>query len=258
MDRFKRWPADDRPKPVIVYGMQPVMEAIESGREIDKILLHREGEHPQTAELFKLASAHGVPVAKVPQEKLNRITRKAHQGVIAFVSSVAFASLDHVVSECFNQGRQPLIVILDRITDVRNFGAIARAAECAGADALVIPAKGGAPTGPDAVKTSAGALQHLNICRSNSLYHTLRFLQNSGLTILACTEKAGKGLYSLELNTPLAVLMGSEEDGIDPGLLKTADLHASIPMEGKTGSLNVSVAAGIVLFEVNRQRRWKN
>jgi 23S rRNA (guanosine2251-2'-O)-methyltransferase len=234
-----------------VFGIQSVLETIRSGKEIDKILIQRElGNN----EVMELAKERELQIQKVPVEKLNRITRKNHQGVIAFVSAVHYAKIENIISDCFEKGVDPFILILDRITDVRNFGAIARTAEIAGAQAIVIPSKGAAQINADAMKTSSGALNFLPVCREESLVATVEYLQNSGLKVVCCTEKASKKLYETDLTGPLAIVMGSEEDGISEGILVRANERTSIPQSGKVDSLNVSVATGVVLFEAVRQR----
>ena len=195
-----------------------------------------------------------VPVQQVPLEKLNRLTRKNHQGVIAWLSQVSYARLDTVLPLVYESGEEPLILVLDGVNDVRNFGAIARSAECAGVHAIVIPAVGSAAVNADAIKTSAGALHRVPVCREKDLPGAVRYLRDSGLKLIAATEKTENTLYSTDLSGPAAVIMGSEERGISNALLKEADTWTAIPMKGEISSLNVSVAAGIVLFEVLRQR----
>ena len=207
-----------------------------------------------SVEILDLAKEKGVQVQKVPLEKLNRITRKNHQGAIAFVSAIHYAKLDNVIADTFEKGQVPLILVLDRITDVRNFGAIARTAECAGAHAIVIPSRGAAQINADAMKTSSGALNFLPVCKEENLISVVEFLQNSGLKVIACTEKTKNSIYQMDLKEPLAFIMGSEEDGISDELLRKVDELASIPQTGQVGSLNVSVAAGVIIFEAVRQR----
>lgn len=238
----------------MIYGTRAVMEAIASGREIDKILIQSGQRNELIRELTALAREHNVPVSIVPQEKLKRISTKNHQGVICFLSPVSFASLDNVIFQTYQEGREPFLLLLDRVTDVRNFGAIVRTAECAGIDGVVIPAKGSAPITSDAVKTSAGALSHLPVCREKDFKATLKLLRDNGITIFGCTEKAKKSIYDTEFHGPVAILMGSEEDGISDTLMREVDELVLIPMKGKINSLNVSVAAGIVIYEVIRQR----
>ena len=207
-----------------------------------------------SSELLSLLKSKGIQYSKVPVEKLNSITRKNHQGIIGFVSPISYGSLDHVISSAYAAGDSPLILVLDRITDVRNFGAICRSAECAGVHAIVVPSRGSAQINSDAMKTSAGALNYIPVCRENNLETTIRFLQDNGLTVVACTEKTTTPIYDLDLNMPLAIILGSEEDGILPQLIKKADVIGRIPMRGKISSLNVSVAAGILIYEAVRQR----
>ncbi|AFK04994.1 RNA methyltransferase, TrmH family, group 3 [Emticicia oligotrophica DSM 17448] len=239
-------------KPDIVFGVQSVLETLKSTKEIEKILLQRDFGH---AEVEKLAREREIPVQRVPLEKLNRVTMKVHQGVIAFVSAVNYAKTSNVVADTFEKGETPLLLVLDRITDVRNFGAIARTAECAGVNAIVVPARGAAQVNADAMKTSVGALNHLPVCRENSLSQVVSELQQSGIQVVACTEKANDELYEIDFTLPTAILMGSEEDGISDNLLEQADFATKIPMMGKIGSLNVSVATAIILYEAVRQRQ---
>lgn len=238
----------------LIFGTRAVMEAIRAGREIENLLIQRDLNNDLIRELKAEAAAHDIIYQKVPEEKLSRITRKNHQGVVCFLSPIRYAPIQEVLAHTFEQGRLPLIVVLDRVTDVRNFGAIARTAECLGADAIVIPSRGSARINADAMKTSAGALNYLPICREDNLKDTLRFLKDSGLQIVACTEKAEKSIAELELSGPVALLMGSEEDGISGEYLKLSDDRALIPMQGEVASLNVSVATAICLYEVVRQR----
>lgn len=246
-----------RPKPApgdMIYGIQPLLEALEAGKEIEKILLQRDSTNPQLLEIAKRAKELGVPVAKVPDMKLNRVTGKNHQGVIAFMSAVTYASLDNIITEVYAQGQMPFILLLDRVTDVRNFGAIARTAECAGVHAIVIPDRESAQINSDAVRTSAGALAHIPVCRTPDLPDALTYLKENGLQAVACSEKGDGNIYQVDFLAPTVVVMGSEEDGISPGLMEQCDHLAQIPMYGKVGSLNVSVATGIILFEATRQK----
>jgi len=237
-----------------IFGTRAVMEAVSSGKELDTIYIQKDVSNELTQELIAQCQLLKIPYTKVPIEKLNRITRKNHQGVVALISAITYASLDNIISDCYSKGKEPFILVLDRITDVRNFGAIARSAECAGVDAIVIPFKGSAQVNSDAVKTSAGALHHIAVCRENSLETTVDFLQNNGLQVVACTEKASDLIYDTVMNQPLAIIMGSEEDGISNELIRKADFLSKIPLNGKISSLNVSVAAALVMFEAVRQR----
>jgi 23S rRNA (guanosine2251-2'-O)-methyltransferase len=230
------------------------MEAIAAGKEIDKIMIQSGLANDLVKELIAVARNNNVPIAFVPAEKLKRISTKNHQGVICLLSVVAYSSVDDLIFKAYNDGREPFLLILDRITDVRNFGAIVRTAECAGVDGIVIAEKGNAPITGDAMKTSAGALNHLPICREKDLKKTIQVLHDNGIRVVACTEKTERNLYEINLTGPIALIVGSEEDGISDVLLRTADELARLPMKGKIGSLNVSVAAGIALYEVVRQK----
>ena len=237
-----------------IYGTRAIIEAIESGKELDKLFVQKDLKNELTAELLQRCRDHSVPVQRVPAEKLNRITRKNHQGAIAYLSSVVFASLDNLISEAYQKGENPLFIVLDRITDVRNFGAIARTAECAGVNGIIVPSRGNAQIGSDAMKTSAGALNYIPVCRADNLKNTINDLKSNGIMVIACSEKADQTIYEKDLTGPLALLMGSEDDGISPEYLKLCDEHARLPVLGKIESLNVSVATGIIAYEAVRQR----
>jgi 23S rRNA (guanosine2251-2'-O)-methyltransferase len=249
-------PAADRSIDML-FGLRPILEALNAGRTLDKIFLLRGTKNSMTQDISDLARAANVPVSMVPLEKLEGMTRKNHQGAVAYVSPIDFAPLDSLLAGLFEDGKVPFLLLLDRVTDVRNFGAIARTAECMGVQALVVPARGAAQINGDAVKTSAGALNLLPVCREADLHQTIQFLKNSGLTVVACTEKADADLGNTapaSLSGPIAVVMGSEEDGISPDLLRLCDQRLRIPMSGQIQSLNVGVAAGIMLFEVAKSR----
>ncbi|GAC1592767.1 MAG: hypothetical protein NVS3B25_13740 [Hymenobacter sp.] len=254
--RYENRPAADRSIDML-FGLRPILEALSAGRTLEKIFLLRGTKNSLVADISAAARAAGIPVQLVPGEKLDGLTRKNHQGAVAFVSPIDYAPLDSIVTSLFEEGKIPFLLLLDRITDVRNFGAIARTAECLGVQAIVVPGRGAAQINGDALKTSAGALNLLPVCRENNLHETIRFLQQSGVTIVACTEKAEEavGTTDVDFTGPVAVLMGSEEDGISPDLLNLADVKLKVPMSGQIQSLNVSVAAGIMLFEVARQRQ---
>lgn len=253
--RYENRPTQDRSIDML-FGLRPILEALSAGRTLEKIFLLRGTKNSLVSDISTAARAVGIPVQLVPSEKLDNLTRKNHQGAVAFVSPIDYAPLDSIVSGLFEEGKVPFLLLLDRITDVRNFGAIARTAECLGVQAIVVPGRGAAQINGDALKTSAGALNLLPVCRENNLQETVRFLQQSGVTVVACTEKAEEavGAANLDFTGPVAVLMGSEEDGISPELLRLADVKLRVPMTGQIQSLNVSVAAGIMLFEVARQR----
>ncbi len=239
----------------MIYGIHAVTEAIRAGKEIDKLFLQEGLKSDLSAELRRITKENDVLYVMVPGAKLDRIAAgKNHQGCVAFISSITYFQIEELLPTIFEAGRTPLLLILDRITDVRNFGAIARSAECAGVDAIIIPSRGAAQVGPDAIKTSAGALHAIPICRESNLKDTIDFLKASGLRIASCTEKGSTPHHKTELSGPLAIVMGSEEDGISSEYLKRSDVRVQIPMRGKISSLNVSVATGIILFEVLRQR----
>lgn len=238
-----------------IFGMRAVIEALATGKDIDKILVKKDLSGDLSNELFAaLKDRPDVVVQKVPLERINRITRKNHQGVLAFLSPVAYHNLDNLIPELFESGRNPLILLLDGVTDVRNFGAISRTAECAGVDAIVIPERGSVSVNGDAVKTSAGALLHLPVARVANLNRTIKTLKDSGFTIVGATEKSSQNYTTFDFTSPVAIVMGAEETGINPENLRLCDCLASIPMRGKVNSLNVSVAAGIMIYEVIRQR----
>ncbi len=239
------------PKSDMVFGIQSVLETLRSGKEIERLLIQKDLDLP---EIKQLAIELGAPMSRVPPEKLDRLTRKNHQGVVCFISPVRYVPVHNVLTQVFEDGQTPLFLMLDRITDVRNFGAIARTAECAGTQALLVPFKGGSQINSDAMKTSSGALNYLPVSREGSILDTLHYLKDSGLQVIACTEKGDDSLYEVDFKLPTVVIMGSEEDGIAESLLKLADRKVRIPLAGKVESLNVSAAAAVVLYEAVRQR----
>jgi 23S rRNA (guanosine2251-2'-O)-methyltransferase len=255
MRNFER---DNRPgskeESQLVYGIRPVIEAIQSGKEVDRIFITRNSKGESMTELKNLLTERNIPWQEVPIEKIHRITRNNHQDVVCFISPVAYSSITNIIPAIFEKGETPLILILDRITDVRNFGAIARTAECAGVHAIVIPFRGAAQVTADAIKTSAGALSRIPVCRENNLRETLLFLRQSGLLLVAATEKGKQFYYDTDLTSPLAIIMGSEEDGVSDEIIRTVDDLVKIPLLGSITSLNVSVASGVLLFEAIRQR----
>lgn len=242
----------------IIFGTRAVIEALSAGREIDRILIQKGLSNDLYHQLRQSLRGLNIPIQIVPPEKLRRITDRNHQGVIAYVTEVTYYKTADLLPDVFESGKTPLLLILDRVTDVRNFGAICRTAECAGVDFVIVPTRGSAAVNGDAVKTSAGALNRLKICREENLKDTLEYLQESGVRIVACTEKTDTLVYSADLTGPCAIIMGSEENGISGEYLKRSDAKVKIPMTGNTASLNVSVAAGIALFEAVRQRAAKS
>jgi 23S rRNA (guanosine2251-2'-O)-methyltransferase len=244
-------------KTEMIFGTRAVMEAIKSGRQIEKIYIQTGLTNDLVKELVYTAKQYKAPYTFIPQEKLNRLSSKNHQGVICVLSAIEYASLENIIDKAFSEGRDPFFLIVDRVTDVRNFGALARTAECANLDGIILADKGNAPITGDAMKTSAGALSHLAVCRVADMKKTILLLKQSGIQIVACTEKASENLFAIEMNTPIALILGSEEDGISPELLKQADRLAKIPIKGKIESLNVSVAAGIAIYEAARQKGFQ-
>jgi 23S rRNA (guanosine2251-2'-O)-methyltransferase len=238
----------------LVFGIRAVIEAIKSDKDIEAIYVQRGLAGDIFQEFKKLLKERNLAFQEVPAEKLNRITQKNHQGVIAEVSSITYQKIEDIIPAIYEKGQTPLIVILDGITDVRNLGAIARTAECAGVHALIVPSKGSAQINPDAIKTSAGALFNIPVCRHDNLRKTAIFLQESGLQLVVSTEKTNTLLYQPDYTMPTAVILGSEDDGVSSELIRIADHLTKIPMFGEIESLNVSVSAGIILYEVIRQR----
>lgn len=237
-----------------VFGIRPIIEAVGAGKEIDRVFIQNGLKNELFKELIALLKEYSVPYKYVPIVKLNKITRKNHQGVIAYISPITYDNIEMIIPALFDKGIDPLIVIMDKITDVRNFGAILRTAESAGVNAVVFPSQGSAVLNSGTVKSSAGAIYNISICRSENLKDTIDFLKNSGLTIVAATEKGATNYTDANLTGPMALIMGSEDEGVSGEYLKRSDLKLMIPMLGKTGSLNVSVAAGVLLYEVVRQR----
>ena len=241
----------------LVFGIRAVIEAIQADKEIDKILIRRDLQGELAKELFDVLRGRAIQTQRVPQERLDRYTRKNHQGVIAFVSAITYQKLEDIVPLIYEEGRDPFIVLLDGITDVRNFGAIARTCECAGVDAIVIPAKGSVSVNADAIKTSAGALHVLPVCKEKSINQAIRFLQQSGVKVYAASEKAAELYTAVHYEGPTAIVMGAEDVGVSPENLRICDAMIKIPQFGTIGSLNVSVASSIFIYEVVRQRMNK-
>lgn len=237
-----------------IFGIRAVIEAIQAGKDIDRVYIKKDLSGELASELFELMREHHIVSRRVPVERINKITRKNHQGVVALLSAVTYDSLDRVIPELYEAGVLPFIVVLDGVTDVRNFGAIARTCECAGVDAIVIPTHNSVSVNADAVKTSAGALHHLPVCRESSTLAAVKQLKNSGYKIVAVTEKADINYTLTDYTVPVALVLGAEDTGISPEILRLSDIFVSIPMFGKIGSLNVSVAAGVTIYEVVRQR----
>lgn len=238
-----------------IFGIRPVLEALEASKSIDKILVKREINGELIKEVLKKAKELDVPVQKVPNEKLNRITMKNHQGVIAIVSPVRYRDLDNLLVSLYEEGKNPMGLILDGITDARNFGAIARSAECAGADFIIIPERGSASVTSDSMRSSAGALFHIPVCREKDLAQTIKRLHENGYKVVGASEKSNINYTDINFTIPVVIVMGAEDTGLSPEVLRHCDELAAIPILGKVGSLNVSVACGVMLYEVVRQRQ---
>lgn len=240
-----------------VFGIRAVIEAIESGKEIESLMIQKGISGDLFRELRKLIDQYEIKYQYVPIEKLNRICKGNHQGVFAFISPISFHKVEDLIPFIFENGETPLFLVLDRITDVRNFGAIARTAECAGVHGIVVPMRESAAIHSDSIKTSAGALFRIPVCRVSNLKKTIEYMQESGLQVVACTEKNDDSIYTTDFSTPTAIVMGSEEDGISNDILRIVDRYAKIPLLGEIESLNVSVATGVILYEAYRQRMPK-
>ncbi len=237
-----------------IHGIHSIQEAILSDIEIEKILVRKDNTNDAIKGILQEAYRLHIPIQKVPINKINNITRKNHQGIIAFISPISYASLDNIIHEIYQQGKEPLFLLLDRITDVRNFGAIARTAEGLGFHAIIIPSKGAALINQEAMKTSSGALAHIAVCRVKSLTATIQYLKNNGIYILACSEKSDTMVYDKNLTGPITLVLGSEFDGISQDILDVCNDNVKIPMFGNIGSFNVSVSMAIAGSEIVRQR----
>jgi 23S rRNA (guanosine2251-2'-O)-methyltransferase len=250
-----RRPARPRENNEFVFGIRAVIEAIKAGRDVESIYIQRGLTGSVIIELKTILKDSDIPVHNVPVEKLNRMTQKNHQGVIAVISAITFQKIEDIIPVIYEKGETPLVLILDGVTDVRNMGAIARTASCAGVHAIVVPAKNSAQINADAIKTSAGALFTIPVCRHQNLHKTALFLQECGLQIVACTEKTSELIYVPDYTLPTAIVMGAEDEGISNEIMRMANHLAKIPMAGEISSLNVSVSAGIILYEAIRQRQ---
>ncbi len=241
----------------LIYGTRAVIEAVKAGKEIEKLFIQQDVFNPLINDLKKILKEHNITFQLVPLPKLQRITRGNHQGVVGFLSLLSYQKVEDVIPMVFETGKTPLFLMLDRVTDVRNFGSIVRSAACAGVQAVIIPEQGSAQINADAIKASAGALFNVAVCKEKNLKVAMEYLKSSGIKIVAATEKSHQEYYQCDLKTPCCILMGSEEDGISTEYLKRSDEKVSIPMQGSIASLNVSVATAIMLFEAVRQRSQK-
>ena len=238
----------------LIFGIHAVIEAIKAGKEIEKLFLKKGIRSELYGELFELVNKLKIPYQLVPLEKINRISRKNHQGVLAFISPITYHKIDNLIPILYEKGEEPFLLILDGITDVRNFGAIVRTAECAGVNGIIISAKGSAQINADAIKTSAGALLTVPICREVNLHKTVEFIKNSGIQLIAATEKADEYYYKADFTKPTAIIIGSEDKGVSSKLLQICDMQVKIPILGKIQSLNVSVATSVIVYEAVKQK----
>ena len=237
-----------------IFGIRAIIEAIDAGKNIDKVLVRRDFTGDLARELYAKIKEYGIVMQRVPVEKLNRITMKNHQGAIALLSPIEYQKLENLVPLFYEEGRNPLVVVLDGLTDTRNFGAIGRTAACAGVDAIVIPERNSVSVTPDAVKTSAGGLFHVPVCREKDTLSAVKFLKDNGYHIVGATEKGASPYTQADYTVPVAIVMGSEDLGISDSVIRACDELAAIPIVGKIESLNVSVAAGVMIYEALRQR----
>lgn len=241
-------------KSQVVFGIRAVIEAIESGKQVDKVLMKKDLGGELARELLSVTREYNVPVQRVPVERINKVTRKNHQGVIAFMAAVDYYHVDDIVPALYDEGINPLVVVLDGVTDVRNFGAIARTCECAGVNCIVIPERNSVSVNADAVKTSAGALNYLPVCRERNMVKAVQYLRDSGFKVMGASEKTDLNYTKADFTGPVAIVLGAEDTGISTDVLKLCDTLVAIPEFGQINSLNVSVAGGIMIYEVVRQR----
>lgn len=241
-------------KPQQIFGIRAIIEAIQSGSEIDKVFIQKEAQGDLMRELMKLIKKNNINFSYVPVEKLNRLTHNNHQGAVAVISPVSFHDIETLVESVLSNEKTPLFLILDQVSDARNFGAIIRTAECTGVDGIIIQKNGSAPVNGDTVKTSAGAVFNVPICKVEHIKDAIFYLQGSGVQTVAATEKTDDTIYNVSLTEPTAIVMGSEDRGVNPSVLKIVDAKAKLPMFGTISSLNVSVACGAFLYEAVRQR----
>lgn len=237
-----------------IFGIRAIIEAVQAGKEIDKVFVQKDLQGDLMKELLKVLKQNGVNFSYVPVEKLNRLGDRNHQGAVASISPISFADLDELIATLLEENKKPLFIVLDGISDARNFGAIIRTAECTGVNGIIIPKQGSAPVNGDTVKTSAGAVFNIPICKVDHVKDAVFHLQSSGIKTVAATEKTNNNIYEIDFTEPVAIVMGSEDKGVNPSVLKVVDEKAKLPMYGTISSLNVSVACGAFLYEVVRQR----
>lgn len=237
-----------------IFGIRAIIEAINAGKEIDKVFLQKDAQGDLMRDLMKALKQKSINFSYVPVEKLNRLTPNNHQGAVASIAPVAFHNLETLVEKVMESGKTPLFLILDQLSDARNFGAIIRTAECTGVDGIIVQRSGSAPVNGDTVKTSAGAVFNVPICKVEHIKDAIFHLQGSGIKTVAATEKTEDLIYDINMAEPVAIIMGSEDRGVNPSVLKIVDEKAKLPMYGTIESLNVSVACGAFLYEAVRQR----
>nr|WP_294934692.1 23S rRNA (guanosine(2251)-2'-O)-methyltransferase RlmB [uncultured Flavobacterium sp.] len=237
-----------------IFGIRAIIEAINAGKEVDKVFIQKDAQGDLMQDLMKAMKKNSINFSYVPVEKLNRLTPNNHQGAVASIAPISFVSLEAMVEKVIESGKKPLFLILDQLSDARNFGAIIRTAECTGVDGIIVQKQGSAPVNGDTVKTSAGAVFNVPICKVDHIKDAIFYLQGSGIKTVAATEKTEQNIYDIDFSEPVAIIMGSEDRGVNPSVLKIVDEKAKLPMFGSIGSLNVSVACGAFLYETIRQR----
>ncbi|ESU27326.1 putative tRNA:rRNA methyltransferase [Flavobacterium limnosediminis JC2902] len=238
----------------LIFGIRAIIEAINAGKEVDKVFIQKDAQGDLMQDLMKTMKKNSINFSYVPVEKLNRLTSNNHQGAVATIAPISFVSLETLVEGVIESGKKPLFLILDQLSDARNFGAIIRTAECTGVDGIIVQKQGSAPVNGDTVKTSAGAVFNVPICKVDHIKDAIFYLQGSGIKTVAATEKTEQNIYDIDFSEPVAIIMGSEDRGVNPSVLKIVDEKAKLPMFGTIGSLNVSVACGAFLYETIRQR----
>ncbi|ESU20879.1 putative tRNA:rRNA methyltransferase [Flavobacterium cauense R2A-7] len=238
----------------LIFGIRAIIEAINAGKEVDKVFIQKDAQGDLMQDLMKTMKKNSINFSYVPVEKLNRLTSNNHQGAVATIAPISFVSLETLVESVMESGKKPLFLILDQLSDARNFGAIIRTAECTGVDGIIVQKQGSAPVNGDTVKTSAGAVFNVPICKVDHIKDAIFYLQGSGIKTVAATEKTEQNIYDIDFSEPVAIIMGSEDRGVNPSVLKIVDEKAKLPMFGTIGSLNVSVACGAFLYETIRQR----
>ncbi|MCL9809179.1 23S rRNA (guanosine(2251)-2'-O)-methyltransferase RlmB [Flavobacterium luminosum] len=237
-----------------IFGIRAIIEAINAKKEIDKVFIQKDAQGDLMQELMRTMKKNNINFSYVPVEKLNKLTSNNHQGAVATIAPISFSNLETLIEKLLDSGKKPLLLILDQLSDARNFGAIIRTAECTGVDGIIIQKQGAAPVNGDTVKTSAGAVFNVPICKVDHIKDAVFYLQGSGIKTVAATEKTDQNIYDINFNEPVAIIMGSEDRGVNPSVLKIVDEKAKLPMFGTIESLNVSVACGAFLYEAVRQR----